>query len=93
MPCPAGVNIPGCFSSYNEKSLKQYMMNCGVLVTKKGVASGCVGCGKCEPLCPQSLPIQDALKKVKRKMEPWWFKPAAAVARRIYSGKNRGNNK
>jgi predicted aldo/keto reductase-like oxidoreductase len=88
IPCPAGVNIPGCFASYNSSytigkfaSLKPYVMSTAALTSTKGLASSCVKCGKCEPLCPQGIPIQKSLKDVSRRLEPFWFKAGVVGAR------------
>lgn len=77
MPCPAGVNIPLCFELYNNKYLfkdrlarMKYIGTVGGIVNeKKSYASQCVGCGKCEEVCPQHLKIRDELKKVNKAFE------------------------
>jgi predicted aldo/keto reductase-like oxidoreductase len=89
MPCPVGVNIPACFSTYNEKDRGQYMQCTGAITSKRGLASSCISCGKCESLCPQSIPIQESLKAVKKKMEPWWFKFVTGIARQFTKKKHR----
>ena len=75
MPCPRGVDIPGCFSAYNDSSsdnlytgLKEYIM-CMVLRNNYTGVSNCIGCGKCEQHCPQHIEIRRQLKSVKRKFE------------------------
>ena len=75
MPCPKGVDIPGCFSAYNHSSsdgmyigLKEYFM-CMVLRQNYTGVSNCIGCGKCEKHCPQGISIRQELKAVKRKFE------------------------
>jgi predicted aldo/keto reductase-like oxidoreductase len=84
MPCPRGVNIPGSFSGYNaaysmgyKQGMWQYITSVTSAnhVSKYGRSpSLCNECGKCEPLCPQKLPIMQILKTVQKKMEPYWFK-------------------
>jgi len=77
MPCPAGVNIPSCFESYNSKhafkdkqARMMYIFQNGALVTEKPtMASVCVECGECLEKCPQNLPIPDLLKDVEEDME------------------------
>lgn len=98
MPCPAGVNIPGCFSAYNaycmdKKSFNQYLLNTGATHSKRGTAKGCVGCGQCEPRCPQSIPIQASLKKVGKKMEPLWFRIGMPIVRKYMARKSPENDK
>ena len=90
MPCPAGVNIPGCFSCYNDKYLMNdkhawlhYMQNLGGLSQKPGIASQCRECGKCESHCPQKIEIRKELKVVKREMEGIFYKPVSSIARRV----------
>ena len=75
MPCPQGVDIPGCFSAYNMRytdgwyaGFKTYFM-CTTLRKNQTNASKCVGCGKCEQHCPQSIPIRQKLKEVRQHME------------------------
>ena len=75
MPCPAGVDIPGCFSSLNDikingyfNGFKAYFM-CTALKKKPAYASICKECGLCESKCPQHIAIRDELKKVKRKFD------------------------
>lgn len=89
IPCPAGVNIPGCFASYNDSykgggrfaALKPYVMATAALTTKSGLASSCKSCGQCEAHCPQGIKIADSLKKAARRLEPFWFTAGIATAR------------
>lgn len=89
MPCPAGVNIPMCFSCYNNKNLygdsrykfKYLGFTAGVDGGTPSHASLCLGCGKCEQHCPQSLPIRKHLKEVSREMESFYFKPLVGLIR------------
>lgn len=81
MPCPYGVDIPGCFASYNDKyllGLKQnrwhYMQTLGVLSKRPAYASICKECRKCEESCPQKILISKELKIVKKEMELPFFK-------------------
>jgi predicted aldo/keto reductase-like oxidoreductase len=90
MPCPYGVDIPGCFSYYNDKYLLRdksarfkYMQNMGALAVKPSNASQCKSCGKCESHCPQKIAIRDQLKTVSREMEGIFYKPIVGIARRI----------
>lgn len=67
MPCPAGVNIPGCFQVWN-----QYHIYRSYPVVKWGWENmpeqerpeNCIQCGKCEAVCPQQLSIREDLKRV-----------------------------
>jgi uncharacterized protein len=77
MPCPFGVDIPGCFAKYNtyhlfphDRTVKfHYMMRHGGLEEAKSNAGLCRGCGKCTRACPQSLPIPALMKDVSREMD------------------------
>lgn len=65
MPCPAGVNIPGCFSAYNNYSMFGKDEVYDMMIRRRNqTASNCVECGKCETHCPQGIPIRQELKKV-----------------------------
>ncbi|MDF1495428.1 aldo/keto reductase [Caproiciproducens sp. CPB-2] len=90
MPCPAGVNIPGCFSCYNDKYLMRdksarfrYFQSLGALSAKPAVASRCRQCGKCESHCPQKIAIRKELKTVSREMEGVLYKPLVAIVRKM----------
>jgi len=71
--CPQNIAIPQYFSMYNEdmrENLAQKgwtinFTNYELVAAKAGKASDCIGCGQCEALCPQHLPIIESLKKVK----------------------------
>jgi predicted aldo/keto reductase-like oxidoreductase len=89
MPCPAGVNIPGCFSSYNTSyshgliaGIRSYFMSTSLLNNPQ-IASKCVKCGRCEKLCPQKLPIINNLSDVKKRLEPLPMMMALVLARKI----------
>ena len=90
MPCPFGVNIPGCFSVYNDKYLLgkkgsriTYYQNLGMGAKNPGFASLCTECGKCERHCPQNIEIRKDLRKVRKEMEGIVFKPILSVVRRL----------
>lgn len=96
IPCPYGVNIPGCFSAYNDKYLLgskssgwKYMQTLGAISEKPANASQCKECGKCESHCPQKIEIRKELKNVTREMEGIFYKPVVSIARRILKIKNK----
>lgn len=68
MPCPQKVNIPAIFRFYNlaevygftDRAIKGYD---GLKPEEK--ASMCKNCGKCEPKCPQKIPIRKKLQEAK----------------------------
>ncbi|MDL2319165.1 aldo/keto reductase [Eubacteriales bacterium OttesenSCG-928-A19] len=89
LPCPQGVNIPGCFSAYNASysmgrvtGWQQYIT--GTAANRQGHASAsrCVQCGQCKPRCPQSIAIPERLKEVEGRMEPFYFKWLMGALRR-----------
>ncbi|WMJ78833.1 MULTISPECIES: aldo/keto reductase [unclassified Sedimentibacter] len=90
MPCPHGVNIPGCFSAYNDKYLLsgkrfrwKYVQTLGGFSSKSAFASQCVECGKCEVHCPQKIEIRKELKNVSKEMEGILFRPIIKIARKM----------
>lgn len=68
MPCPAGVDIPGSFTHFNNAFMfddvpsvkKQYH----TFIKEEKRASKCIACKKCEEVCPQHIAISDRLKEV-----------------------------
>ncbi len=90
MPCPAGVNIPGCFDWYNsrhafkDKKAKLWYLfqNGGIVTEKPTLASMCVQCEECLEKCPQQLPIPDLLKDVQGDMEGFMTKPMIWLMKR-----------
>ncbi|MBN1891417.1 MAG: aldo/keto reductase [Clostridiales bacterium] len=88
MPCPFGVDIPGCFSKYNEKFLiphtatrAKYYQMMGIFSVNPGYASMCTGCGRCETRCPQGIAIRDELKNVQKTFEGPIFRAIVRVGR------------
>ncbi|SDN08175.1 hypothetical protein SAMN04488502_11197 [Dendrosporobacter quercicolus] len=76
MPCPKGVDIPGCFSVYNDYSmfgetegLQRYKFLYNFRLGADALASKCVECGKCESHCPQTIAIRQELKKLREVFE------------------------
>jgi predicted aldo/keto reductase-like oxidoreductase len=95
MPCPKGVNIPGCFAAYNSsyslgfvEGMKQFITSTGLTSEHSSSPALCVNCGKCEQHCPQKLPIIKHLGQVRRRMEPFWLK-FVGVCARAFLGKKR----
>ncbi len=75
MPCPNKVDIPMAFHCYNLKyaegkksGMWEYLQSTAMR-RETSSASQCVGCGKCEKHCPQSLPIREKLKEAARELE------------------------
>jgi predicted aldo/keto reductase-like oxidoreductase len=98
MPCPRGVNIPGCFAAYNTSfsmgfmaGMQQFATGTALTSDKWSSPSLCVKCGKCEGHCPQHLPIVKNLGLVRRRMEPFWFRAVESIAR-AFLGKSHSKN-
>jgi predicted aldo/keto reductase-like oxidoreductase len=89
MPCPVGVDIPTCFSCYNDIEIEGKMAASGKYIMQTSLkhksqnASVCVDCGKCEEHCPQEIEIRKELKKVSKALEGIHYKPVRAIARRF----------
>ncbi len=73
MPCPAGVDIPGNFRTWNTYHMYQ---NYNVVrfdwengLGEKRQAKNCVKCGKCEAQCPQKIAIREDLEKVQKDLD------------------------
>ena len=89
MPCPKGVDIPGIFRCYNamyteSKSGGRFQFAQTVALSKEPpFATQCVGCGKCEQHCPQSIPIREKLKEADKALRPLPYKIGIGIARKI----------
>lgn len=67
MPCENGVNIPACFSIYNDTFVfkdEWSVLGYNRILPPEQRASNCVECGKCEERCPQHIKIIEELKTV-----------------------------
>ena len=85
MPCPRGVNIPGCFAAYNTSFVLGFVAGITQYITGTGSSGDpekrtgsrkCEKCGLCEKKCPQHIGIISALEDVTKRMEPFWFGPS-----------------
>lgn len=90
LPCPLGINIPACLTAYNTSYVQGFVTGMTFYMTstaaiKKNPTSPhlCNGCGKCEKVCPQYLPIRRSLKKVARRFEPLPLRVLLGVVRRV----------
>ncbi|MDR2793692.1 MAG: aldo/keto reductase [Treponema sp.] len=99
MPCPRGVNIPGCFAAYNTRytlgvvsGMQQYITSTTPTSERHASPSLCVKCGACEKHCPQHLPIISNLEIVRKKMEPLLFR-IVITAVRAFLGRGKTRKK
>lgn len=74
--CPRKIAIPQYFSLYNEDMReaegKGWTANhafYGMLAKEHGRAGDCIGCGQCEEMCPQKLPVIKHLQEVSKYYE------------------------
>ena len=86
IPCPQGINIPNCFSIYNNKYLFEekggmlsraqlnYFSMLSGLFNKPSNAGLCNECRQCVSLCPQRIDIPKELKQVSKTFEFPGFK-------------------
>jgi hypothetical protein len=73
MPCPQGVDIPNCFSYYNEgliygtpdNARRTYRWE----VPEAARASHCIQCRICEEKCPQGIRISERMPEVSGQMD------------------------
>ncbi len=66
--CPAKVNIPACFTAYNEYNKSRDtddFKRSYYTINEESRAHNCIECGACVSHCPQQIKIPDKLKKVK----------------------------
>ena len=74
--CPAGLNIPGLIAMYNDLKLLPAIT---VIMRVEGLPadkhpSACIGCGKCEKICPQNIAVPAIMKDFSARLEklPGW---------------------
>lgn len=90
MPCPYGVDIPECFSLYNNyfifggklKTKFHYIIRLGGILSDRGNAGLCRNCGKCKKSCPQNLDIPNLLKDVSKTFEGRTFGIKTAILKK-----------
>jgi uncharacterized protein len=93
MPCPAGVDIPLCFETYNNLYMSNNADDAnfmyaarlgGVLGGETGFASQCVKCGECLEKCPQHLEIPTILESVVEELEGSDLEERVAMAKQLF---------
>lgn len=71
--CPKKISIPDVFRTVNTlrrfpEDLRSRNFYSG-LTQKSGRASDCIGCGQCERVCPQHLPVIELMKEAAEKLD------------------------
>lgn len=73
VPCPEGVDIPANIlqlnNAYTFQDPDNAKMNYYMGIKEEKRANNCIGCGECEKICPQMVPIQEALRNVCKKFD------------------------
>ena len=73
MPCPAGVDIPGNFSLFNDYAMYKNKDYVGWIYQgikkNKGEATNCIECYSCVEKCPQHIEIPEKLKEMVKEMD------------------------
>ncbi len=72
--CPASIRIPDVFRALNTARLypsdnRPKMFYRGLVESSAGKVSDCIGCGQCEGVCPQHLPVIELLKEAAAALE------------------------
>ncbi len=64
--CPKNINIPSILGALNKEivyaDLASAKRSYQLATVRNGKASECIGCKKCEKVCPQVIPIVEKLK-------------------------------
>jgi len=64
MPCPFGVDIPGNFKAWNNKSMQKNANWISSAAINYAQLEQCVGCGRCASLCPQGIDIPGKIRQI-----------------------------
>ncbi len=89
MPCPAGIDIPATFFSWNtaasegKKTARAEYLRTSAMATNTVPPSKCVGCGKCEKICPQNLPIRKLLKEADHELRPFYLRAVEPLIKKL----------
>jgi predicted aldo/keto reductase-like oxidoreductase len=66
--CPKGINIPECFSAFNEYNKTRELADLNksyLLIPEESRAHNCIDCKKCTEHCPQEINIPRKLSQIK----------------------------
>ncbi len=71
MPCPSGVEIARNFLAVNyDRVYGMSDLAKRMYEHSAGKATYCIACGKCEPKCPQNIPIRVQLRETAARFDP-----------------------
>lgn len=89
MPCPVGVDIPATFFCWNtaasegKKAARMEYIRTIAMATNSVPPGKCIGCGKCEKICPQQLPVRKLLAEANRELRPLYLRAAEPVIKKL----------
>ena len=72
--CPKGLDIPKLLSLYNENRFTGggFLAPLGIMALPEDKRpQACIGCRKCEKVCPQTIMISEIMKEMKENIKPW----------------------
>ena len=72
VPCPAGVDIPKSFQIWNSMAMYENVRltkQAWRMLEEEHRPDHCVGCGRCEELCPQHISIREHLARITGEVE------------------------
>lgn len=73
--CPKSISIPDVFRTMNtitlypDNTFRPMSFYRSLVTSRSGKAGDCIGCGQCERVCPQHLPIRSLLKKAAAELD------------------------
>ena len=70
--CPQNIRIPSLFRAENKArryGTADAREDYGYATGKYGKPTDCIGCGMCEDICPQNLPIRELLREIGERFE------------------------
>ena len=75
--CPMGLDIPFLIESYNDAKLSKTSFTVSMILDsmpEDKQPDACIGCGACESICPQKLPIPEIMREfseLKKELPSW----------------------
>ncbi len=72
--CPKGLDIPKLLALYNENKFTGggFLAPLGITALPEDKRpQACIGCRKCEKVCPQTIMISEIMKDMAENIKPW----------------------